>query len=37
MDDLVVDAAADLARLTRPITAQVIFGHREPITPATPG
>jgi CBS domain-containing protein len=37
MDDLVVDAAADLARLTRPITAQVIFGHREPVTPATTG
>lgn len=37
MDDLVVDVAGDLARLTRPITAQVIFGHREPVTPAAPG
>jgi signal-transduction protein with cAMP-binding, CBS, and nucleotidyltransferase domain len=35
MDDLVVDLTADLARLTRPITAQVLFGHREPSTPAT--
>lgn len=34
MDDLVVDLTADLARLTRPITAQVLFGHREPSTPA---
>jgi CBS domain-containing protein len=35
MDDLVVDMADDLARVTRPITAQVLFGHREPVTPAT--
>jgi CBS domain-containing protein len=34
MDDLVVDLTADLARLTRPITAQVLFGHREPSAPA---
>jgi CBS domain-containing protein len=34
MDDLVVDLSADLARLTRPITAQVLFGHREPTSPA---
>jgi CBS domain-containing protein len=33
MDDLVVDLTADLARLTRPITAQVLFGHREPSAP----
>ena len=33
-DDLVVDLAADLDRLTRPITAQVLFGHREPAVPA---
>jgi signal-transduction protein with cAMP-binding, CBS, and nucleotidyltransferase domain len=37
MDDLVVDVTADLARLTRPITAQVLFGHEEPATPATLG
>jgi CBS domain-containing protein len=36
-DDLIVDMADDLARLSRPITAQVLFGHREPVTPATPG
>lgn len=29
-DDLLVDIIADLARLTRPITGQVIFGHAEP-------
>lgn len=34
MDDLVVDLTDDLARLIRPITAQVLFGHREPVTPA---
>jgi CBS domain-containing protein len=34
MDDLVVDLTGDLGRLTRPITAQVLFGHREPATPA---
>jgi CBS domain-containing protein len=37
MDDLVVDLTADLARLTRPIAGQVLFGHREPVAPATPG
>jgi signal-transduction protein with cAMP-binding, CBS, and nucleotidyltransferase domain len=37
MDDLVVDVTADLARLTRPVTAQVLFGHEEPATPATLG
>jgi CBS domain-containing protein len=35
MDDLVVDLTADLGRLSRPIAAQVLFGHREPVTPAT--
>jgi CBS domain-containing protein len=34
MDDLVVDLTGDLVRLSRPITAQVLFGHREPSTPA---
>jgi CBS domain-containing protein len=37
MDDLVVDLTDDLARLTRPITAQVLFGHREPAAPAPTG
>jgi CBS domain-containing protein len=36
MDDLIVDLTADLARLTRPVTAQVLFGHREPATPVAP-
>jgi CBS domain-containing protein len=35
MDDLVVDLTADLTRLTRPVVGQVLFGHREPDTPAT--
>jgi CBS domain-containing protein len=35
MDDLVVDLTADLGRLSRQIAAQVLFGHREPVTPAT--
>jgi CBS domain-containing protein len=34
MDDLVVDLTSDLTRLTRPVTAQVLFGHPEPPTPA---
>jgi len=37
MDDLVVDLTDDLARLTRPITAQVLFGHLETVTPAALG
>jgi|RhiMethySRZTD1v2_1073278.scaffolds.fasta_scaffold00968_15 CBS domain-containing protein len=37
MDDLLVDLTDDLARLSRPITAQVLFGHREPVAPAVPG
>jgi hypothetical protein len=35
MDDLMVDLTADLVRLTRPVVGQVLFGHREPVTPAT--
>jgi CBS domain-containing protein len=34
MDDLVMGLTTDLARLVRPITGQVLFGHREPVTPA---
>jgi signal-transduction protein with cAMP-binding, CBS, and nucleotidyltransferase domain len=37
MDDLVVDVTAALARLTRPITAQVLFGYQEPSAPAALG
>lgn len=35
MDDLVVNLTDDLARLSRPITAQVLFGHRETVGLAT--
>jgi CBS domain-containing protein len=35
MDDLMIDLVADLTRLTRPVVGQVLFGHREPIAPAT--
>jgi CBS domain-containing protein len=34
VDDLVVDVTADLARLVRPVTGQVLFGHAEPSSPA---
>jgi len=34
VDDLVVDVTADLARLVRPVTDQVLFGHAEPSPPA---
>lgn len=36
VDDLVVDVAADLADLVRPVTGQVLFGHPEPALPAVP-
>jgi hypothetical protein len=36
VDDLVVDLTDDLRRLTRPINAQVLFGHREPVAPTAP-
>ncbi len=35
VDDLMVDLTADLVRLTRPVVGQVLFGHREPVMPAT--
>jgi CBS domain-containing protein len=34
VDDLVVDVTADLVRLVRPVTGQVLFGHAEPSPPA---
>ncbi|HET6949340.1 MAG TPA: CBS domain-containing protein [Acidimicrobiales bacterium] len=37
MDDLLVDTVSDLGRMIRPITGQVLFGHREPVPPATTG
>ena len=35
IDDLLVDLAADLADLARPVTAEVLFGHHESPVPAT--
>lgn len=35
VDDLLVDLAGDLADLARPITAEVLFGHRDSPVPAT--
>jgi CBS domain-containing protein len=37
IDDLVIDLAADLADLARPITAEVLFSHRDSTVPATTG
>ncbi|HEX4821730.1 MAG TPA: CBS domain-containing protein [Acidimicrobiales bacterium] len=37
IDDLVVDLAQDLAEATRPLTAQVLFGHAQPTLPMTVG
>ena len=34
-DDLLIDLAADLADLARPVTAEVLFGHRDAAVPAT--
>jgi CBS domain-containing protein len=34
IDDLLIDLAADLADLARPVTAEVLFAHRESPTPA---
>jgi hypothetical protein len=35
VDDLLVDLVGDLADLARPVTGQVLFGHREPTVPTT--
>lgn len=35
VDDLLVDLAADLADLARPVAAEVLFGHRDSPVPAT--
>ena len=36
VDDLVIDMAADLSSLARPLTAEVIFGHHDSPLPAVP-
>lgn len=35
IDDLLIDLAADMADLARPITAEVMFGHHDSSVPAT--
>lgn len=35
VDDLLIDLAADLGDLVRPITGEVIFGHHDPPVPVT--
>jgi CBS domain-containing protein len=35
VDDLLIDLAADLSDLVRPVTAEVLFGHHDPPVPAT--
>lgn len=35
VDDLLVDLAADLADLARPVTAELLFGHHDTPVPAT--
>lgn len=35
IDDLLVDLAADLSDLARPVTAEVLFGHRDAAVPVT--
>ena len=36
IDDLLIDLAADLADLARPVTAEVLFGHHDAPAPAVP-
>lgn len=36
IDDLLIDLAADLTDLARPVTAEVLFGHHDSPVPATP-
>jgi CBS domain-containing protein len=35
IDDLLIDVAEELASLAKPITAEVLFGHRDVSVPAT--
>ena len=34
IDDLLVDVAADLADLARPVTAEILFAHRDNVVRA---
>lgn len=34
VDDLLIDLAADLTDLSRPITGEVVFGHHDSPVPA---
>jgi CBS domain-containing protein len=36
IDDLLIDLAADLSDLARPVTAEVIFGHHDSPLPVAP-
>ena len=36
VDDLLIDLAADLSSLSRPVTAEVLFGHHDSPTPVRP-
>jgi len=36
IDDLLIDLAADLSDLSRPLTAEMLFAHRDNPLPATP-
>lgn len=36
IDDLLMDVAADLSDLARPVTAEVLFAHRDSAVPAVP-
>jgi hypothetical protein len=35
IDDLLVDLASDLTDLARPVTAELLFAHRDSPVPAT--
>ena len=35
VDDLLVYVSADLADLVRPVTAELLFAHRDSVVPAT--
>lgn len=35
VDDLLMDLSSDLADLARPVTGEVLFGHRDSPVPAT--
>ena len=35
VDDLLIDVASDLADLSRPVTAEILFAHRDPQVPVS--